>query len=633
MSWIQTLYNTYEKNKFEIGQIDSNGALLLPIFHLTINSNIEIVLNSQGEFITAQVVSSDERVTIAPCTEESSIRSGRTPLPHALADKLQYIARDYPSYGLKWHGYAHYLKILEDWASYEKAIPEVQAVLDYVKKNDVIKDLLNHKLFEIEDGKLTWGIEAREKIKVDPEDSIVRWVVEIPGVYESRTWKSSLIFENWIEFYLSTKKNTGFCYVLGKNVPLESKHPKSIYNMCANAKIISSNDSQGYTFRGRISEPQEGYGLSYEVSQKSHNALKWLITKQGYNRGKKTIICWATSGGDIPDFTEDAFGLADLEETTEKLGIVLDTAQELSNRLSRKIMGYAAQLGANEKVNILELESVTDGRLSITYFREMGSIEYLENLERWHQQCQWIHKMKWLSGDGKQKRSRYFVGAPSPLSIAEAAYGMKRNIDEKLKMKTVDRILTCILERNKIPLDLVTMSLQNTSNRVGFEEDWEFEKALSVTCALIKKYHHDYKKEEIKMALDRERATREYLYGRLLATAQNIEQWALSKSGEKRMTNADRLMNRFSQHPYSTWKVLELNLKPYLERLGGGGASSREKLLDEIMDLFEPESFIDDRPLAGEFLLGYHSQREEFRKGRETVIEDVAIENENGGIE
>lgn len=115
------------------------------------------------------------------------------------------------------------------------------------------------------------------------------------------------------------------------------------------------------------------------------------------------------------------------------------------------------------------------------------------------------------------------------------------------------------------------------------------------------------------MALDRERNSRDYLYGRLLAVAQNIEQWALQKTGEERLTNADRLMARFSTHPFSTWQIIELSIKPYLSKIGGGGAASREKLLDEIMGLFDPEDFTAERPLTGEFLLGYHCQREDFR--------------------
>jgi CRISPR-associated protein Csd1 len=37
---------------------------------------------------------------------------------------------------------------------------------------------------------------------------------------------------------------------------------------------------------------------------------------------------------------------------------------------------------------------------------------------------------------------------------------------------------------------------------------------------------------------------------------------------------------------------------------------NRQKELDEIINAFKPEEFINDKKLSGEFLLGYHCQRQ-----------------------
>ena len=116
------------------------------------------------------------------------------------------------------------------------------------------------------------------------------------------------------------------------------------------------------------------------------------------------------------------------------------------------------------------------------------------------------------------------------------------------------------------------------------------------------------------MTLEADRTTRDYLYGRLLAIAENIEQYALSRAGEHRDTAAAKLMQRFSDRPFSTWKNIELALTPYKSRLrstdkGAGFLMSREKILDEILNMFSAEHFIDDTRLTAEFLLGYHCQR------------------------
>jgi CRISPR-associated protein Csd1 len=111
------------------------------------------------------------------------------------------------------------------------------------------------------------------------------------------------------------------------------------------------------------------------------------------------------------------------------------------------------------------------------------------------------------------------------------------------------------------------------------------------------------------MALDENRTTRDYLYGRLLALAEHLEHWAINVAGERRPTNAERMMQRFADRPYSTWRTIELALLPYKIRLGDK-AHRVNSLIDTVHDKFTPpEEFTRDDRLNGEFLLGYHCQR------------------------
>ena len=127
------------------------------------------------------------------------------------------------------------------------------------------------------------------------------------------------------------------------------------------------------------------------------------------------------------------------------------------------------------------------------------------------------------------------------------------------------------------------------------------------------------------MSLDKSRKTRDYLYGRLLAIADNLEQWALKESGENRQTNAARLMQRFSDHPFTTWRTIELALAPYKARLGPR-SNKLQSVIDAVMSLFVPEEFSNDKALSGEFLLGYHSQREALRlQNTESVVEAPVV--------
>lgn len=116
------------------------------------------------------------------------------------------------------------------------------------------------------------------------------------------------------------------------------------------------------------------------------------------------------------------------------------------------------------------------------------------------------------------------------------------------------------------------------------------------------------------MALEPDRIARDYLYGRLLAVADHMERRALRLAGERRETSAARLMQRFADHPYSTWRNIELSLSPYKNRLRTKRPSflnEMERQLDEINGKFQAEHFVDDHRLSGEFLLGYHCQRQE----------------------
>ena len=118
------------------------------------------------------------------------------------------------------------------------------------------------------------------------------------------------------------------------------------------------------------------------------------------------------------------------------------------------------------------------------------------------------------------------------------------------------------------------------------------------------------------MALDESIDSRDYLYGRLLAVAEYIERTALQQAGEKRATNAERLMQRFADHPYATWRQLELSLAPYMQRLQNSSSAGllgrAKKILREIFEKFSPEAFQSPAKLSGEFLLGYHCQMSAF---------------------
>jgi len=250
--------------------------------------------------------------------------------------------------------------------------------------------------------------------------------------------------------------------------------------------------------------------------------------------------------------------------------------------------------------------------MAILYYRELLGSEFLARIQRWHE------SLAWTQNFGKE---RQFIGAPAPRDIAEAAYG--KRVDEKLRKATVERLLPCIIDARPIPRDLVTATFQRACNRAGMKS-WEWEQVLGIACSLVRGKNSE---EDYKMSLDEARITRDYLYGRLLAIAENIESLALFVAKENRDTSAAKLMQRFADHPYTTWRTLELGLRPYMSRLRTtrtGALIVRERLIDEVIGLFRTSKtgdseFLDNSRLSGEFLLGYHSQRSALKPKNDTA--------------
>ena len=637
MNWIEELYRTYENCEAEIGKQDKSPddkkapTPLLPICHTTQQAQIKIVINDMGQFRRAHVIPKDESTTITPCTEASSGRAGVKPVSHPLFDKLQYIAGDFVEFGGEVTvGYAknpkepheQYMQDLSVWCASPYHHPKVIAVLNYLKKGRVIRDLVEQKILHVgNDGKLLFQWEQGNDEDAPPifkllsgkvnakgerqpwqADAFVKFAVECPNDPQVDLDSDPTIWKSWGDYYASTKSAKDLCFISGQEDFLADQHPAKIRNSGDKAKLISSNDISGFTFRGRFFSDSEACGIGFKVTQKAHSALRWLIDRQGWRNGDLAFVAWAVSGKEIPDPMADSWDLSytgeeeDKSETSEKKS---QTAQDVGMKLSRLLDGYSAKLERTEDVVFMGLNSATPGRMAILYYRELTASDFLARIRTWHRECQWLQRFS---------KDKIFIGAPAPKDIAKAAFG--NDADAKLLNATVERLIPCIIDGAALPKDIVVSTVRRACKRQSMDE-WEWEKTLGIACVLYKYFNKD--KEVFTMALDHERNTRDYLYGRLLAVADCLEGFALSDAEKGRPTNAARLMQRFADYPFTTWRTIELAISPYKERLGKQGIKYH-KALQEVMDLFDPEEFKQDSPLSGEFLLGFHTQRTELYK-------------------
>lgn len=644
MSWLNVLYETYENVCAALadGAVETSpDAALSPIGHTTQLAQIEVIVNEWSEFVDARVPEKEERETLIPCTEASASRGGIWPPPHPLFDKLQYVAGDYVRLGGKKSGKFHedYMDALRKWASSPYSTDKLRALAAYLEKGTLMQDLVNCGVLRLgEDGRVpdAWeGPDAErpaiyKAVPGSANDAFVRFCVSGLGA-PAALWQDTRLQEQYVAYITSQQGDPELCYVTGELLPAATSHPYKIRNSGDKAKLISANDISGYTYRGRFTRPEQAAQVGFEVTQKAHNALKYLIEKQGRRFGTRVYVTWNPRGRDLPDPMKGA------DELDEMLAV--NTGQSIAERVNAMLAGYENDLTYNDTAVIMGVDAATTGRLSIVYYRESLANELIENLRKWQTDCAWLHGYRFVAKEDAEKYGGQprlnFYGAPSPRDIALAAYGKEQSgllkIDDKLLSETVGRILPCIADRARFPRDIAEAVFRNVCRPLCYSRS-HWLKILSICCSLTKKIclEHTNSEEVWDMAVKRDYPELSYQYGRWLAVADAIERRTFEEGETGRETTAIRYFSRFASHPQQTLDFIRARLNPYLTKLGKGRPDLRrnyEKLLSEIASQIG-ELLLTDLPKGDTrpsslLALGFDSQRQEIYAKRETDKPDA----------
>ena len=628
MSWLTMLSETYDS------VFPKRPENLLPIAHTTQNADIEVMISGNGEFISSRVVT-ENRPTLIPCSEDSAGRAGKNPVAHPLHDKLQYVAGDYSAYGGEKGGTFHrdYMIALKAWCESPYANPKVCAVNKYLQKGCLIRDLVQDGTLFAPDNRLVdkWSGPKNEcppifkAVVGNQSDAFVRFCVhdEDDEANINNLWEDEKVQQDFIQYYTSQQSEPQLCYITGKMVACSTNHPSKIRNTGDKAKIISANDSTGFTYRGRFNKPEDAFQISYEVSQKAHNALKWLVVKQGKrfgDKGERVFLLWGSEDQKVPCLTGDTVDEALQEDNfsldDEANDVVIDTKEEIAKRFNKAIMGYKANLTSHTQLALIGLDAATTGRMAITYYKEFHGLQgndLIDNIKAWHEQCAWIHRYKRLN-----KKTIIFEGSPGLVDVANAAFGTEQNgfitAKGKVVCATVERLIPCIVDRSHVPTDIVNALVRKALHPQNYSEEYNWYKVLSITCAIYRK--HRMEKTEFKEVWEvnvmEDSTDIVYNCGRLLAVADEIERYALKLQSEKRETNAMRLFTRFATEPCSTWAIINNKLNPYKQRLGKRGYRLYQ-LVENISAKIDPKEFPQLKNLDGRMVLGYDSQKNALR--------------------
>ena len=625
MSWVNELIDLYEINRDKIGVIEYRGEnpyVLLPPFHTTVTAQITVTIDQDGNFVTAQQVDSNDKFTIIPITEKSGSRTAGKE-PHPLCDNLKYLAGDYAQY-YEEDGISHelYISQLKEWAESEYCHEKVKAIYSYLKKGTLIFDLVAHRILKLNEQN---QLDEQENIQGIPQaKAFVRFIVrssnaDFSELKPDECWKDKTLQDCYINYVRSQEKEKELCYLTGNIEAVSYLHSKKIRNEGDGAKLISANDSQNFTYRGRFASKEEAFAIGHESSQKVHNALKWIIRKQGKTFDTLVIVTWESNLLSMPGWYEDTEAITSKYDWGDEEEIVSDGNGITAENFYRALQGYEKGVENTSSMILLGFDAATSGRLAMVEEMTLTSARYLENVRKWHEDCSWIHE-KW-----KDKKRIQFSGMVGVKDIADILFGIESKggltiadtNGKKLYAEVAKRILPCIWNGSRIPYDYVNRAVLKASTPLAYKEQKNWERVLTLACSLVKKNRNERYGEEWNVALDKKQKDRNYLYGRLLAVADRIEYRTYDDKDKARVTNAKRYMSTFSQRPFETWKVIEESIQPYMNKLQIAERRFYENVLNDIYELFDADSFQDNKKLDGLYLLGFHSQAYDLKAKKE----------------
>lgn len=688
MSWVSALTALYDANAPWAGEetLWSRGGkvyplVLAPISHTIVQARIELTLGPEGELLELRTLSKEESPkTLAPVTEDALSRTSTTVAPYPLFDGLKYLAGDFldfvaldmepPKKAQKWkvhfeECFSKYSSLLGDWCSSSWSHPKVCAVYQYLSKKTLMRDLIERGIVSVEEqgnASLQQKINGLELPKV-----VVRFRVRMPSnatpaqilndpdhIFDSALWLDKTVHRSFMDYYASLPAVEDLCYLSGKITRVSSLHPKKLRNDGDGTKLISANDDENFTYRGRFpsKDKKSGYNealsVGYESSQKVHNALHWIIRRQGYTRDGLCVVSWESELHELPNFYESSYGILsakdagsgsaapddDVDECEEEeRSTAPETNYYAANAFRMAMDGYTASVNLSSRMVILALDSATPGRLAMTYFKELSTSRYLERVRQWHESCRWRHAFV------KDKQVGVYEGMVSLRELAEAVYGTEQNKmlklhangDNKMPMliATFDRLRPCIIDGASIPKDVVRAAVHKASNPLAYEVPFLYNKVLHIACSLVKRSYWE-KGVCFEMELDPKNQDRSYLYGRLLAVAESAERRTYDKE-TTRITQAERYMQAFSQQPFRTWATIRRNLTPYLNALTPGSRSFYKNLFGEITALFAEGEFDAKGALNGKYLLGYDCQRTALRRKQGKAEQEASSQTADEG--
>ena len=237
--------------------------------------------------------------------------------------------------------------------------------------------------------------------------------------------------------------------VEGKYTAIPQKHPNGIVRKPYTAKLISGNDEEGFTYRGRFFNSEQAATVGYVASQKAHNALRWLVsTQEVRDCGTRRFICWNPQGKKVPQ---------PMRASGRRSETPIDKLSDYREELKKMLYGSKEEihLKATDMAVLAAFDATTSnaGRLSVTYYSELSLETFMDRMNLWEQYFCWYN-------------GSFGIQSPDLLTVVDCAFGTERTnpiknkrlleTNEKIKLQQLQRLLECKVNGGIFPVCICT---------------------------------------------------------------------------------------------------------------------------------------------------------------------------------
>ncbi|WP_163055502.1 type I-C CRISPR-associated protein Cas8c/Csd1 [Acidithiobacillus ferrooxidans] len=384
----------------------------------------------------------------------------------------------------------------------------------------------------------------------------------------------------------------GMCLVSGAPAAIERLHPaiKGVWGAQTSGANIVSFNLDAFSSYGKAQGANAPLGKAAVFAYTT--ALNHLLARDSRQRiqvGDSSTVFWAEEPHELEGALLDLFGEPPKDNPDKNTDAIKALYVSIAS-------GQFSVGGLNTSFHVLGL-APNAARISIRFWETTTAAELAQRIKQHFDDLSITHAPH----------------EPDYLSLFRLLTGVALlNKADNIPPNLGGEVMRAILEGLPYPAMLLNQAVM----RCRAEQRPTYTRAAVIKACLNR--HIRFRKtaeKEFTPMLDPSNNNPAYRLGRLFATLERIQEDASGGPGKLNATIRDRYYGAASSTPAAVFPTLLRLSKAHLGKLSAGFAITRERLIGEIMDGFDADTF-PPRHLAlpdqARFALGYYQQRQAF---------------------